>query len=97
VSLASSAASVRSGQSITLVATVTGDAVTPTGIVQFYEDGTLIGSATVNAKGQAVLTTSSLDTGMRKITAIYRGNSNYAVTESKAALGVLIVFMGRLT
>jgi len=69
------------GQSVTFTATVTSGAGTPTGTVQFKDNGTLIGtSQTLNASGQASISTSSLTLGRHMITADYSGDANFAIS-----------------
>ena len=64
------------GQPVTFTATVTTAGLgTPTGNVQFFEDGNPIGSpVALNASGQAQFTTSALPVGSHVITANYAGN-----------------------
>ena len=61
------------GQAVTLTATVTAGAA---GNVAFYDGLTYLGSATLSA-GQSVLTTTLLLPGVRSLSAIYTGDSNY--------------------
>jgi hypothetical protein len=49
-----------------------------TGTVNFYDNGTLIGSATVDANGIAQLWVIDLGTGTHNITAEYTGDTNFA-------------------
>ena len=72
------------GQSVTLTATVTGGARTPTGTVTFLDGGTSIGTGTVNASGQATLTKSTLAVRSHTITARYAGDSRNAASTSAA-------------
>src|SRR5436189_8151 len=59
------------GQNVTFTATVTGVA-TPTGTVQFKDNGNNLGAAvTLNASGVVQLTTSTLTAGTHTITAVY--------------------------
>lgn len=72
------------GQTVTLTATVTPGLVLPTppsGTVDFFSNGTMIGSALLNASGQAVLTT-TLSTGNDTLIAIYNGDANYSGSSS---------------
>ncbi len=64
------------GQPVTFTATVsTAGLGTPTGNVQFFEDGNPIGApVALNASGQAQLTTSALPVGSHVITAQYAGD-----------------------
>lgn len=66
------------GQSVTFMATVSGNSGTPSGTVTFNDSisGTL-GTATLS-NGVATLSTSSLVAGTHVITATYAGNSNYS-------------------
>lgn len=68
------------GQSIALIATIT--PVSPatgeaTGTVQFYSNGTALGTAVDVSDNVAEYTTSSLPTGTSSITAVYSGDTNY--------------------
>jgi len=67
------------GQSVTFTATVSSTAGgIPTGTVTF-RDGTVdIGTAALNASGQAVFTTASLAIGAHNIRATYNGDTTYA-------------------
>jgi hypothetical protein len=69
-----------SGQSVTFTATVTG--ASPTGMVQFKDGASNLGSAVTLAGGVASFTTSSLTTGGHSITAVYNGDSNNATSTS---------------
>ena len=63
-------------QSVTFTATVSG-AVTPTGSVQFKDNGANLGSpVALNGSGVATLTTSALTLGNHTITADYSGDGN---------------------
>jgi predicted thioesterase len=67
------------GTPVTLTESIPGiNGVTPTGTVQFFDNGTLIGTGTVNAQGVATLVTSTLPIGTDPITAKYSGDTNYA-------------------
>ena len=61
----------------------------PSGTVSFFNAGTLLGTAPVNAAGIAVYTTSILGDGMQTITATYSGDTNY-LTSTSAAITVTI-------
>lgn len=68
------------GQSITLSATVTATSPgqgRPTGSVQFFNGGTLLGTGTLNASGVATTVTSTLPIGPNSITAKYEGDTNF--------------------
>ena len=78
------------GQSVTFTATVTGPAntSTPTGTVQFTDDGNNIGNAvTLNSSGVATFTTSSLSSGPHTIRAIYSGDVNFGASTGTLANG----------
>lgn len=68
------------GQTLTFTATVSAvapGAGTPTGIVNFMDGATPIGSASINASGQAVLNAALTMTGNRTINAVYAGSTNF--------------------
>jgi uncharacterized repeat protein (TIGR03803 family) len=71
-----------SGQAVTLTATVTSsNGLTPTGTVQFYNNGTLIKAVSLKS-GVATLSDSSLPVGMDSITAVYLASTDYATSTS---------------
>lgn len=78
--LTSSTATTRFGQSVIFTATVAVVAPgtgTPTGAVQFRDDGVNIGSPVpLNASGVATLSTTTLQTGAHTITAVYTPATN---------------------
>src|SRR5207244_10166284 len=66
------------GQSVTFTATVTSGAGTPSGTVQFKDNGTNLGApVALNAGGVATFITSSLTAGTHTITADYSGDGNF--------------------
>ncbi|MBI5839628.1 MAG: Ig-like domain repeat protein [Chloroflexi bacterium] len=79
--LASSLNPSNSGNSVTFTATVTGTG-TPTGTVSFYDNGTLLGTGTLDGSGVATFTTSSLTVGAHPITAVYGGDSTFGSSTS---------------
>ena len=85
VSLASSASSVVFGQAVTFVATVTGLGANPTGTVTFYDDGTVLGTAPLNASAMAELTTTALTVNGNSISASYSGATNIIGASSGAS------------
>jgi D-aminopeptidase len=78
LSLTSSPLSPQPGQAVTFTATVSDSGGTPTGTVTFLDGTSVIGTGTLDANGQAMLTTSALYLGSQTITAIYDGDSTYA-------------------
>ncbi len=81
--LSTSNASPSFGTSVTFtdtLATLAG--VAPTGMVTFYNNGTIIGTGTPDSTGVASFTTSNLPVGSDRITALYGGDGNYASTSA---------------
>ncbi len=72
------------GQSVNFTATVTGAASVPTGSVTFKDGTTVLGSGTLNASGQASLTTSALSVSSHAITAVYNGDASFKTSASTA-------------
>src|SRR5262249_52294105 len=72
------------GQGETLMATVTSPAGVPTGTVTFLDGTTVLGTAQLNAAGQAMLTV-SLGVGNHQLTAVYGGTAAFAGSTSAAA------------
>ncbi len=81
VAIASSANPVLVQNSLTLTATVTSGAGTPTGTVTFLDGSTPLGTGTL-ADGVATLTTSSLTVGTHSISAAYGGDQNFVTAAS---------------
>ena len=82
--LIASAISVDVGTSVTFTATVTenpGSGV-PTGTVTVMDGATALGTGTLNGKGVATFSTSSLALGAHSVTAVYGGDSNNAGSTS---------------
>jgi len=74
-----------SGQSVTFTAMVsgpTGNTTVPTGMVTFLDGANSLGTGTLNASGQAVLSTSALAVGSHSMTASYGGDANFAGSKS---------------
>jgi hypothetical protein len=69
-------------QSVAFTATVTGDGAVPTGSVQFFAGGVLIGAGTLNLNGVVTLNYASLAIGTYAITATYQGDVNDAASTS---------------
>jgi hypothetical protein len=82
------------GLPVTLTATVTGNAGTPTGTVSFYDGGTdigsLMGTVVLNGSGMAAFTTSFSTPGTQSITAIYEGNDTYASSQGTTTVSVAL-------
>ena len=78
-----SPATVVYGSLVTLTATITGAAPTPTGTVTFYDGATLLGSSTL-VSGVAALSVSNLavTTLPHSLTAVYGGDSTHARSAS---------------
>ena len=70
------------GQPVTITATVASAAGSPTGVVSFFDGGTLIGTGTLAANGKATFTSSTLIAGPHTITASYEGDSQAAQSAS---------------
>jgi N-acetylneuraminic acid mutarotase len=79
--LSSSANPSTSGQSVTFTGTVSPS--TATGMMQFLDGTTSLGTATI-AGGSASLATSTLAVGAHSITAVYTGDANDATSTSTA-------------
>jgi len=80
------------GQAVTFTATVSATAPgagTPTGTVQFQDNGSSLGSPQTLTNGVATLTVSTLSVGSHRITAIYRGDSNFTASSSPALAQVV--------
>jgi hypothetical protein len=94
------------GQSVSFNATValvppaTG---IPTGNLTFMDGGTLLGSVSLNASGQAAFTTASLSTGNHTITAAYSGDAYFngsvslplvQIVQNAAAVEISVTLQG---
>jgi hypothetical protein len=79
-------------QNVTFTAKVTSVA-TPTGTVQFKDNGNNLGApVALNSGGVAKLTTSSLTTGNHSITADYSGDANFLPSSSTLPNGQTVLF-----
>ena len=79
------------GQAVTFTATVTSSAGTPTGSVQFKDNGTNLGPAvTLNASGVATVSTSLLTVGTHTITAEYGGATTFGASNGTLAGGQVV-------
>ena len=83
--LSASARRAMAGDPVTLTATVTATTGTPTGAVTFYDNGTVLGTALLNASGVATLTVTTLATGRHHITAFYNGDVKDGTSTSNVA------------
>jgi hypothetical protein len=72
------------GQPVSFTASVNGGAGTPTGVVAFFDGGTLLGTQPLNGTGQATLAMAplSFSGGSHPITAIYKGDTLYSSSAS---------------
>jgi hypothetical protein len=77
------------GQIVTFTATLTGSYVTPIGPVAFLDNGTLIGTAALNASGNAILSTSALTAGTHLIDAVYTASLNFNATATAVLTQVI--------
>ncbi|WP_419806016.1 Ig-like domain repeat protein [Terriglobus sp.] len=82
MSLVSSASPVLLNSSITLTAKVSGGTTMPTGMVQFVNGSTPLGSVAISSNGVAMLTFSTLPAGSQTITATYSGDANYTAASA---------------
>ncbi|HEX4426895.1 MAG TPA: Ig-like domain repeat protein [Terriglobales bacterium] len=72
-------------QSVILTATVTPAPIgAPLGTVDFFNDSTLLNTATVNSSGVATFTTTTLPAGSDSLTAAYSGNAGFTASTSTA-------------
>ena len=69
--------SVAGGSPVVFTATLTGNCNVPTGTVTFLDNGTAVGTGTLNGAAVAVLSTSFLTVGQHTITATYPGDFNF--------------------
>lgn len=79
-------------QAVTFTAVVTGTG-TPTGSVTFKDGTNVVGTASLNASGTAVFTTSALTVTTHSITAIYSGDSTFK-TSTSAILSQIVTAVG---
>ena len=70
------------GKSVTFTAVVTSSTGTPTGAVNFLDNGKNVGSGTLSAGGVATLMLSNLPTGTQSMVAVYVGNNSYDTSTS---------------
>jgi hypothetical protein len=80
------------GASVTFTAIVNSlTSGTPTGTVTFLDNGTIVGTSTLNSSALATLNTSAFVVGTHSITAQYGGDSIFAVSTSSAISEVVNV------
>ena len=84
--LMSSAASIPTGQSLTLTATIAPASGTtvPTGTATFLDGGTTLGTSALDASGMATYSTTTLTAGTHLLTASYGGSATFAGSASSA-------------
>jgi sugar lactone lactonase YvrE len=92
ITVATSASPVWIGAAVTYTATVSGAAggLAPTGTITFYDGATALGTGTLNASGQASITSAPTTTGTHSIKAIVAAENNY-VTATSASLSEVAV------
>ncbi len=79
------------GQSVTFTATVTSTDGTPTGNVQFKDNGTnLGGSVSLNGSGVATVTTAALTVGTHVITVEYAGTATFEASSGTLSGGQVV-------
>jgi streptogramin lyase len=81
--LRTSSATAVFGEPVTLTATVNSAAAVQAGTVTFKDGNTVLGTAPVNAAGQATLTV-SLGAGQHELTAYFEGTATFASSSSAA-------------
>ncbi len=78
------------GQSVTFTATTSGGTPLPTGVIEFLDGTTVLGSSPVNAGGTATLSNTSLTFGPHSISAIYVGDVDHATSTSNVLLEKIV-------
>lgn len=94
-SLASSLNPSAYGQGVIFTATVTSGGGIPAGSVQFYADGSPLGSPVTLVGGIATATTSALSVGSHPITATYSGSAHYTASTSAVLTQIVTCFNAR--
>ena len=79
-----------------VVTAVSPGAGTPAGTVTFKDDGTIIGTGTLDASGQATLSTDTLSNGTHVITAEYSGSASYNASTGTLTPDQVIAVLLRL-
>jgi hypothetical protein len=77
------------GEAVTFSAVLASSYATPSGAVDFYDSGALIGSAILDATGKATFTTSTLSAGTHSISVSFAGSSNFKSSVSSAISQVI--------
>ncbi len=72
------------GQALTFTTFVTGNGGTPTGTVTYYDGTTSLGTATLDANGEAIFTNASLNVGTHQLIAVYAGDGTFMGSTSGA-------------
>lgn len=88
------------GQKIDLTATVAANAPStaiPTGQVQFYNGSTLLGNATLDTSGHAVLANQSFPLGNASLSVRYAGDTNFIASNSSAVTQVVTQALANVT
>ena len=101
VAIATSGSPAVYGSSVTFTATVTGSGATPTGTVNFFDNGNFIGAGTLDGTATGTLTVSNLlVTSAHSVTAVYLGDATHVTGASSAVaqtVTALAVTPGTLT
>jgi hypothetical protein len=77
------------GQSTTLTATISSDTGTPTGLVEFFDGVTSLGTGTLDGNGQATLMAPARAVGTHPLSVVYQGEGFFLA--STASLSHLIL------
>jgi Bacterial Ig-like domain (group 3)/FG-GAP-like repeat len=78
-------------QPVTLTANVSSTAGVPGGAVQFYDSGSLLGSASIAANGSATYNVASFSAGSHNLTASYSATTNFAASSGSLTQVVTLV------
>lgn len=82
------------GTNVTFQAIVAVSGILPTGTVTFFDGGAALGQSTLDSKGSATLSTSTLSVGRHLISASYAGNVNLVSSTSSAMEVTITPFVG---
>ena len=97
VSLSSSSTTSLAGKSIVLQTRVAAATGTPTGTVTFRDNSAQIGSANLDADGNASLTLSTLGVGTHNLTVTYGGDANFVSSTSTGLTQTVVLASTTLT